>query len=68
MGPLRKVLFWASLPFAPFFMAGDILAWPLEKHRHSSLPLWLLYTALRFAVPGAVLGFVGVWLLRRLQH
>ena len=68
MGLPRRVLFWASLPLALFFMAGGVLALPLEKYRHSSLPVWLLYTLLRFAVPGAVLGFLGVWLLRRLLH
>ncbi len=68
MGPLRKVLFWASLPLALFVLVGDMLAWPLAKHRNSSLPVWLLYTVLRFAVPGAVLGFLGAWLLRRLLH
>jgi hypothetical protein len=68
MGLSRKVVFWASLPLALFFIAGGILALPLEKHRHSSLPVWLLYTVLRFAVPGAVLGFLAVWLLRRVLH
>jgi hypothetical protein len=68
MSPGRKVLFWASMPLALFFMLGGILASPLDKHRHSSLPVWLLYTVLRFAVPGAILGFCAVWLFKHFFH
>jgi hypothetical protein len=68
MSPARKVLFWASVPVALFFMIGGILAWPLDKHRHSNLAVWLLYTILRFAVPGAILGFVIVWLVKHFIH
>ena len=68
MSPLRRVAFWASLPLALVLMTGELLAWPLAKRRHSSFPAWLLYTTLRFALPGAIIGFCAVWLLRRILH
>jgi hypothetical protein len=68
MSPVRRVCFWLSLPVALFFMVGGLFALPLERHRHSSTPAWLLYTVLRFALPGAILGFCIVWFVRRISH
>jgi len=64
----RKILFWASLPFAFCFMFCGMLARPLEKHKHSSLPIWWLYTILRFAVPGVILAFCVILLLKHFSN
>jgi hypothetical protein len=66
MSPLRRVAFWASLPLALVLMTGELLAWPFAKHRQSSFLAWLLYRILRFALPGVILGFCAVWLLKRI--
>lgn len=49
----------------PMFL-GDVLAWPLEKHRHKNLTAWLIWNFLRLSVPIAIIILCGVGLVRRL--
>ncbi len=44
------VPFVLGLPFALLFMLGDLIARPLEKHRHEHLAVWLLWNLLRHIV------------------
>ena len=49
----------------PWFLGGA-LAWPLEKHRHKNLSVWLVWNFLRLSVPIALIILCGVGLVRQL--
>ena len=69
----RKIGLWVvpfvlGVPFALLFMAGELLAWPLEKHRHRSFPIWLLWNLIRAALPTVLLFLAILLLLRWRRH
>lgn len=64
---VSKFLVILGMPFAILFMSGDILAAPLEKHRHSNLLVWLLWNALRMSVPIAIIFFSVFYLAKKIK-
>ena len=67
---LWPILFVLAIPFALLFMLGDLVAKPLEKHRHKNVPVWLLWNFLRMSVVWIIGGALIVLLviLKHLQH
>jgi len=57
-------LFYVTVPFGLLFVVGDFVATPLEKHRHSSVTLWLCWTFVRLSIP-LMLVAAGVLLLAK---
>ena len=49
------------------FMLGDLLAAPLEKHRHHNLVTWLTWNLLRMSVPIALIIVCLGLLIRRIS-
>lgn len=47
---------------------GDLLAWPLERHRHKNTALWLAWNFLRLSVPIAICIVCIIWLIDFLAH
>jgi|GEM_PF-5590241 len=65
---LWVIPFVLALPFLPLLFAGEVLAWPLQKHRHRNLAFWLLFNLLRNSVVIAVSAWAIYWLISRLHH
>jgi hypothetical protein len=64
---VSKTLVILGMPFAILFMAGEIIAAPLEKYRHSNVFVWLLWKLLRMSVPIAIIFFSAFCLFRKLR-
>lgn len=62
MACVISVLFVTLLPM----LIGELIAQPLEKHRHKSVAIWVIWNVLRISVPIVVVAFGGFAVLRNI--
>ena len=62
----ETAFFVLTIPFAVAMALGDILAAPLEKHRHSTFAVWLLWNMVRLGAPWAIVSAVVVFAIRKM--
>ena len=68
---LWVIPFVLTMPFVLLLMGGELLARPLEKHRHKSVSAWLLWNIARLLgglLAAVLLGALGGLVIGWLRH